>query len=772
MTTARIDVPFWPTSTNNLSWSADNLIAVGGGEAVAVLVPRLNTKGPNNLAWDSINFTINLFTEREIAFCEPLSSGNWSIGEELSLRHVTGLEWSSPGLARFSTCALGILHSNHVLTIWECVGQPHIRDKWKRSLIINHVIQAYYGTSTTDDVERRLVRQRIRSFAWIPAVRKERSSLNRELESHIGQSEHYLAVSTDAGDIIILKVHSPYNLLTPECDRWEATVIHRLQLPQEISRLEHKLKYNGIAPVDGATDLAFSDWDDDAHARLAFILQGRLYVCDLHHEVSAGVKPSIHFDKPVEQKLELSSELSGPLKFTPKSSSLLLFGPDIIINTETSSSLNATPYNHSLDGRWDNISGLAFTADENANLRPNFVSHLSTASSVTSNLPILLEDEPASKQPNWQHAIGETIANFSATYDLGSNVQERTWGIAASPLGDSVATCVTLLPSDSPAHIINSAQLATIAITSEIERNQHPFSTNGGRSLSHDVSAETLLHGLRDRLARDNLVGSSVEAKEATRQLIMGTLGLSELEWSTISDNPQPWSDDKLELDKLDMEGLAACSTYLRARLFYEPNMFFQRTDRLMEIALQRQPQAQLTKENYHHFTSIVLGLPHGLSLGCPLSRKIASAFEAIKAKLDSPGNTLDPSMSGAAPFVEECNICHQEVQFESLRWSRCVGGHQFTRCSLTFLSIMEPGISKSCRICNALCLNQDALPEFQGDKVGVIKNGRRSPDGAGNTSDSVEETNGDGAASNVTLARLLFAACDKCILCGGKFVA
>ena len=220
MTTTRVDVPFWPTSTDNLAWSADNLIAVGGGEQIAILVPRLNTKGPNSLLWDSIAHRVNLFTTNEIPFAEPLSSVNWSIGEELSLRHVTKLDWSPPGLGRFSTCALAILHSNHVLVLWECVGQPHIRDKWKRCLNVNHTIQAYYGSSVTDDFEMRQVRQRIRSFAWIPAVHMKHTSVDARLDSHLSQREHYLAVSTDAGDIFILRVTSPHDVLAPENFKW------------------------------------------------------------------------------------------------------------------------------------------------------------------------------------------------------------------------------------------------------------------------------------------------------------------------------------------------------------------------------------------------------------------------------------------------------------------------------------------------------------------------------------------------------------------------
>ena len=325
MTTTRVDVPFWPTSTDNIAWSADNLIAVGGGESIAILVPRLNTKGPNSLLWDSIAHRVNLFTTNEIPFSEPLSSVNWSIGEELSLRHVTKLDWSPPGLARFSTCALAILHSNHVLVLWECVGQPHIRDKWKRCLNVNHTIQAYYGTSITDDIEMKQVRQRIRSFAWVPTVHRKYASVDPRLDSHFAQREHYLVVSTDAGDIFILRVTSPHDVLAPENFKWEAKVAFHLPISSEGPAPQDGTYQNNPPTVMGATALAFSDWDTNDGAKFAYIAGGRLFVCNARYEHSTDSEPRITLDEAQEYPTaNLAS--CGPLKFVPETFSLLLFG--------------------------------------------------------------------------------------------------------------------------------------------------------------------------------------------------------------------------------------------------------------------------------------------------------------------------------------------------------------------------------------------------------------------------------------------------------------
>lgn len=758
MTAARIEVPFWPSSTDNLSWSADNLIAVGGGESIAILVPRLDTKGPNNLPWDSITQRVSLFSTIEIPILTPSSSTNWSVAEELSQRHVASLKWSSPGLGQFNSCALAVLHSNHVLTLWECVGQPHIKDKWRRCLLVNHVIQAYYGSEITDDVERRQIRQRIRSFAWAPAVQTKCRSVDRMLDPHLANREHYLALSTDAGDIFILRVDSPYDILAPETLKWRVTVVQCLQLPSEGLRSREGFALSGAPPTIGASDLAFSDWSNGSKAHFAYIASGRLYVCDVRHEASADIGSRLIVSEPKERVLPLSSQLSGPLNFAPNEDSLLLVGPDAIINVDVAKPSDQ-PLSHHLDGRWDEVSGVAFTPDNNATQTVHVVSHMSTASSATSSLPLSLEENTELKESNWQDAIHESKANFSALYDLGPNVQERTWGIASSPLGDFLATCINLLPSDSPAHVIQSEQRSTVAITANFESKETPFPSERGIVPSQDVSAESILYGMRQYLSRGGKIDDSMQSKNSIRQMVLNTLEVS----LPVEVPPLPWSDREADTFELNLDNLRECVTHIRARLFWGEDMFFQRLDRLMNIVMQRQPKLQLTKEQYEHFANSVLDIPYALREASSFSRQIGAAFGAIKARLETPASVIDPAMTDAASFVESCSICQQNIVLESLRWSRCAGGHQFSRCALTFLSIMEPGISKSCRICHALYLNEYALPEFKGKIVQDVKAEAPLP-GSGSVETSSEP--------NVSLARLLFAACNACILCGGKFVA
>ncbi|KAL1583997.1 hypothetical protein WHR41_07406 [Cladosporium halotolerans] len=778
MKPTRVEVPFWPTSPANLSWSADNLIAVGGGESVAILVPQLDPKAPNGIAWDQIVQRVSLFTQEDIPFHTPFTSANWSLGEELSLRHVTSLAWSGPGLAQFGTCALAILHSNHALVLWECVGRPQVKDSWKRCLVVNHAIRTYYQTNNTGDFEMTEVKQRIRAFTWLPAVQKNHRTVFRGIDPHLERREHFLVVSTDGGDIFTLRVSSPYDILNPEKRRWEVEIAHRLEVSQ--TDVEWRPCDNGNIELPGAVDLACSDWDDAGQAKFAYLVKGRLYFCKAHYEEFAEIGVRVVMSQPQESILSLTPALKGPLRFAPNSNSIYVFGPDAIINVDLENDMSHEAQIHHLDGRWDEISGLTFTANAGGTHDLQLVSHISSASSGTSRLPLSLEDTLDSKEPDWLQAIQGSKATFSASYDLGSYVQERTWGIAASQLGDFVATCVSLLPGDSPAHFIQSEQRSVVTITPEYRDENSPFPINGGRSPPQDISAESLMFELRQYFSRNEELDKNAENKETIRHLLLKILGLSDDDLSALSDMASPYEDEEMSDSIIDSQTLDGYLCYLKARCLYDPSMFFQRVDHLLDIVAQRPPKLQLTKEDYNHLVTTVLALPTRLHEVGALSSKISAAYKAVKAKFDSSGSAVDPAMTDSATLTETCKICERDIELESLKWSRCASGHQFSRCCLTFLSIMEPGITKSCGICQAVYLNENVLPGLKGASAGEAQT-EDDPSKTGGHAES-SMNNGSGHPNSrhavaqiepiASLARLIFAACDKCIFCGGKFVA
>ena len=106
---------------------------------------------------------------------------------------------------------------------------------------------------------------------------------------------------------------------------------------------------------------------------------------------------------------------------------------------------------------------------------------------------------------------------------------------------------------------------------------------------------------------------------------------------------------------------------------------------------------------------------------------------------------------SRLAEVVDTCPIpsCGKPVSWEGVDESQCLGGHPLgSRCGITFLPILEPGISKGCLSC---------CREFLMDSQGRL---------------GVEDKLGNGISDGTrgSLASHLLAIFDVCPYCGGKY--
>jgi hypothetical protein len=134
----------------------------------------------------------------------------------MSESFVHALDWSPPGLGKHRRSVLAVLTSNHVLSIWECVGKPEIATDWVRACVVNHALQAHYkekdskspGESEPDHFERLRAKQRIRAFAWSPAIPD--TSLS--------------GASGDRGEVLIIKIQAPHDILDPDTTQWSLSV--------------------------------------------------------------------------------------------------------------------------------------------------------------------------------------------------------------------------------------------------------------------------------------------------------------------------------------------------------------------------------------------------------------------------------------------------------------------------------------------------------------------------------------------------------------------
>lgn len=810
MSTARVELPFWPTSTCNLSWSADHLVAVAGGDNLAILVPRLSNKGPNDLPWDSIIHRINYFTADEAPINDPISFPNWSLGEELSLRHIIALDWSPPGLAAFGTCALAVLHSNHVLTLWHCEGRPEKKDKWTRNLCLTTAVRAFYDASpvasdddldTTAKLEAKQVRYRVRAYAWLPPLRKIYSPILPGFDAFVDRGEQLMAVSTEAGDILIMSVKSPFNVLAPDISEWKASVVYRFRLPTETSpadgdQLTSSMTSSAYPPRTFADQLSWSDWDAHSRSQLAYIARGRLYSATVSATYSAIQQVQLYFTGAGEVRLTTEQPVTGPLRFAPHTRSLILFRDDAVICTNLSSTAGTriTSTSHHLDGRWDEISGVGLTPNAGKDVCVNIASLMSCASAETTRLPFSLKGTIGNQSPAWHRALLGTKANFSTYHTLAGAVQERTWGLASSPLGDFVATCASLQPSDSPAHFIAADQKSIVTFTHEAHgkgksrKSSNPLPSNGGVSSPENISAETLLLSIRHYLGQSEQWQDTVQGRRELIDPLIRTLGLDGFHLDGVEHaHPPAGIKDVTDAGELQQHG-DMCLRYIRAQLYYQPNILRERLERLLQIALQREPTHALSRAGYLQLTNIILKLPTDIADGSRLSWQILGAMYMMRGKLTAATGATAPGENDVKQHLkEECSICHATLPFESVKWSRCSNGHQFSRCGLTFLSILQAGASKACGICGVQYLNENAISGMR--EQTKVKDAEPAaaaapPDGtleeqnvdpawqdAGPVEQEVTPVVEEKMEPRMSLGRLLFAACDRCLLCGGRFV-
>nr|OQO30134.1 hypothetical protein B0A51_02874 [Rachicladosporium sp. CCFEE 5018] len=696
-----IRVPFMPTAPEALAWSADNLIAVGAGETLCILVPR--QKG----TWEIVNRPASVFTVEEISPMDAgMGSDVWSLGEEQSQRHIVSLAWSPPGIAKFETCGLAVLHSNHVLAIWECTGRPQENTHWSRCLLINHAIQALYQQDkdkglSNPPVEQQQVWQRINAFAWASHMRDIGLSISRP-----SRSSQLIAVGTGRGDLLIMEICSPYDLFDSSESGWSVKTLHRISA-NTIAAARPAEASSGPSEVDiRLTCIAWSDWAVERHetdnvvSSLAFIAAGVL------HAVRVIVTTGSNADLLVREVRALPTvnafPVTGPLQFITKSTTAVAFAADAIVSMELETNALNT---HDLDGRWDGVTGLAQTTDPEGTTHLHFTSHLATSSSKTCRLAADFKTTSKPARPQWRQAINESKSRFNIAHGLGRHVQDIVWDITSSPSRDLVAVCVVCEPDSSPAHFIASMDLCEVSITRECDLSY---------GLCGD-SAELMHFSMRQ------------QGSEATERM-MKSLALPGSSSTDVSSRTTTATAAVLDSVYTIRKEIDEYTPNVRARL-----------ERLAGLAGGARSHSRLAAAEYTSNIEAILNVASALPQPIEglLSSRILHSLRVFKAKL-SKGSTADLIPQ------EKCIVCSQELPFESLFWSRCPSGHQYSRCALTFLSIQEPGQSKRCRLCDAQHLNEYAL---------------LTPD---NTTGNSDEH----------FARVLFTACKKCLYCGGKFVA
>lgn len=370
-----ITLPFWPNSVDCMSWSRSNLMAVCGGENVAILSPRHKERGRDGSYWNTTVFAANAFTSREIARLTPLSLANFSVGEELSTWQVQSLEWSCPGIARYGGCVLAVLTSNHVLSIWDCDGKPEVVSNWKRILALNGAIRTYYEDRTPEfaklesTIRRQDViqaQQRVRAFAWSRLLQNECPGKDRSSTRAGCTKSHLLAIATEGGDVLIMRLQSPYDILDAGTQDWRCTVVCSFRAVSDEGAHDSDILV--------ADHFAWQSWacnDSGQVTTLSYLSSGRLFhrriqctsVSRWEMSISAGELRSLEVGASHQS-------LDGLLRYTGKRETVLVSPSAIVCNTTISAAIDESTSTYCLDGRWDSISGAAVRVVQSFFIQP------------------------------------------------------------------------------------------------------------------------------------------------------------------------------------------------------------------------------------------------------------------------------------------------------------------------------------------------------------------------------------------------------------------
>ena len=324
----------WPASLDIIQWSELNDIAIGLKDSVEILTPRLSFTRSNDEKsrkvdpWHRVTLQVSLFTNDEWPQLKTLPTHHFSIGEEQSFNHVISLAWSPAGLAKNKRCALAVLTSSHVLSIWQSKSDPRQIQTWSRMLVVNHAFvdanefrQANATTGDSNDNNNSRLVWRIRSFTWGPIVRDVETFQTLDgREVTVMIDRFVLAVTNDLGELVILEIKSPHQVAV-DCNRkWTCGVIFRCRISSS-KHADHKvgnISSNIFRQGTFASDLVWRNWQGSTGThkeRASSILAYRLGYWIYYKSIVLSTVSRLACFEGLTQVVP--GEHDGPLKLIP-----------------------------------------------------------------------------------------------------------------------------------------------------------------------------------------------------------------------------------------------------------------------------------------------------------------------------------------------------------------------------------------------------------------------------------------------------------------------
>lgn len=117
---------------------------------------------------------------------------------------------------------------------------------------------------------------------------------------------------------------------------------------------------------------------------------------------------------------------------------------------------------------WDQVGGTAFTSVSAHDSILHFASYAVQSDECGTQFNWPLDDNAVYHSSGWNQAISKHRIDFSEEHKLAGHVTTQLWGMAASPFGDCLAACYSLLPKDMLLYAMSVDQTSNIIVSDEI----------------------------------------------------------------------------------------------------------------------------------------------------------------------------------------------------------------------------------------------------------------------------------------------------------------
>ncbi|KAL8779553.1 MAG: hypothetical protein Q9213_006881 [Squamulea squamosa] len=658
--------------TNGTLWQASFL---GSVHDIHFPIPRRdygkNPHHPSNMdPWIHISFKVNTFTFDEWPPQAHSKLENLSIGEEQSPSLIVALSWSPLGLARHKRSALAILTTNYQVSLWASDSDLTAASTWRRVLVVNKSLQTPPADqSPIEDHERRSAR--IRSMSWAPrktGLGSQRSLLSISGEANAAHSVQYLAVTNDAGGVVILDIRSPW---LHHRHMWEAQVTHHVDWGDLVRFAESTQSDDTVHSGNSSTIASGEEqWPSLFASCLAKKDSIDQPATGYHLLIAQEHPPAMpEYRLPILAPL-FSLESLSHIAVTNNQSEIELLSYQTPENLEDSTQIlskpQTAPKTLTLVDEWDSISGLAFLS-----IAGEVVLHASGFLSGSFSYHVMSENgantEDSELNETHRSALHDQATmlqkDFDRHHDLGGLSHVKTWGVAS--WGPYVASCITMHPnhmieysmtSEHRCHVLFNHEITSSGFEEDIIFPWQDTSTTMPQETSSAVIDKILII-----LSEMAILRSTPGTQILYNICCAAMVSLDTYEWHGV--------------EKI-LQGLSILNG-----ISFEPEINVLNNMKTSRVAM-------------------------------PERMSQINAITNARTEAQGPAALHD--------LYEFCSICDQLIPWQSLNEAYCISGHQFARCGLTFLPITEPGISKHCETCDREFLDKpNLLQQTSDDGIG-----------------------------------------------------